>query len=435
MSNESHAAEDVTQAVFVALAQNAARLAGHPVLSGWLHTTARHLAAKSVRAAVRRQLCEQEAAAMNHLLSAENEAPWEDVAPHLDACLGELNDAERDALLLRYFEKKSAPEIAALLGISNAAAQKRVSRAVERLRDFFAHRGVTIGAGGLAVAISANAVQAAPVGLAVTIAAATLSGTAVSTSTVIAATAKTIAMTTLQKAIVTVTVAMLAGAGIYEARQAAQLRGQNQTLQQQQASLAGQIEQLQNERDDAIKRAAGVREVNDGTKSNTNQSELLKLRGEVGVLRRQASEASQGRQVAEQQLAAAMSSEEQFKGHQAATINAAKQAGLAMHMFFADNNNQYPTNYTQLAKELGGSFTISGIDLHALEIVGKGAMDPDHPNMVALRERLSRQAPDGSWKRIYLFADGSVQTATSNDGNFDAWEKQNTFSPSPNQNP
>ena len=437
MVNESHAAEDVTQAVFVALAQNAARLAGHPVLSGWLHTTSRHLAAKSVRAAVRRQLCEQEAAAMNHLLSAENEAPWEDIAPHLDACLGELDDAERDALLLRYFEKKSAPEIAALLGISNAAAQKRVSRAVERLRDFFAHRGVTIGAGGLAVAISANAVHAAPVGLALTISAVALSGTAVSTSTVIAATAKTIAMTTLQKTIVTVTAAMLAGAGIYEARQAAQLRGQNQTLQQQQASLAGQIQQLQGERDDAMKRAAALRDANEETKSNTNQSELLKLRGEVGVLRRQASEAAQGKQAAEQQLAAAMSAEEQFKKHQSATAVAAKQVGLALQLFFMDNGNQYPTNYAQLSKELGGSFTIGGIDLASFDIVGKGARDPDHtnPKMVALRERLSRQAPDGSWKRIYLFDDGRVQVATSNDGNFDAWEKQNTYTPSPNQNP
>ena len=169
MTGEAHSAEDVTQTVFVALAQNAARLAEHPVLSGWLHTTARHLAAKTVRVTVRRQLREQEAAAMNPLLSAENEIPWEHVAPCLDAALGELNEIERDALLLRYFEKKSAPEIAALLGISNAAAQKRVSRAVERLREFFAQRGLTAGTGGLAVVINANAVQAAPLGLAVTI--------------------------------------------------------------------------------------------------------------------------------------------------------------------------------------------------------------------------------------------------------------------------
>ena len=121
MTGDAHAAEDVTQSVFLALAQNAARLSGHPVLSGWLHTTARHLAAKSVRTAVRRQSREQEAVVMNQL--SDNEPLWDNLAPHLDAALGELNDAERDAILLRYFEKKSASEIAALIGISASAAQ------------------------------------------------------------------------------------------------------------------------------------------------------------------------------------------------------------------------------------------------------------------------------------------------------------------------
>ena len=55
------------------------------------------------------------------------------------------------------------------LGTSDDTAQKRVSRAVERLCEFFAKRGVTIGASGLVVVISANAIQAAPLGLALTI--------------------------------------------------------------------------------------------------------------------------------------------------------------------------------------------------------------------------------------------------------------------------
>jgi len=169
MVRDTHLAEDVSQGVFVALAHNARQLADRPVLSGWLHRTAQNLAANAVRSEVRRRAREQKAAAMNELTAAEPEAVWEHIAPHLDAALGELSEPDRDALLLRYFERKSAREMAQTLGVSDDAAQKRVSRAVERLREFFAKHGITVGASGLAVAISANAVQAAPVGLAATI--------------------------------------------------------------------------------------------------------------------------------------------------------------------------------------------------------------------------------------------------------------------------
>lgn len=279
---DSHLAHDVAQGVFVALAKNAAQLLDRPVLSGWLHRTAQNIAAQTVRTDVRRRVREQEAAAMNELLSDQPEAVWKQIAPHLDAALGELSEPDRDALLLRYFERKSAQEMAQTLGISDEAAQKRVSRAVERLREFFSKRNVTIGASGLAVVISANAVQAAPIGLAATISAAVFTGTAVATSTAIATT-KIIAMTTIQKALVTVTVVALAGAGIYEARQAAQLREKNQTLQQQQAPLAEQIQQLRRERDDAVNRWTSM--TDESATRNGNNLELLKLREEVTRLR------------------------------------------------------------------------------------------------------------------------------------------------------
>lgn len=432
MVRDTHLAEDITQGVFVALAQNARQLTDHPVLSGWLHRTAQNLAANAVRTDVRRRIREQEAATMNELLSAESDVSWEHIAPHLDDALGELNEVDRDALLLRYFENKSLREVGATLGTSDDTAQKRVSRAVERLREFFAKRGVTVGVSGLAVVISANAVQAAPVGLAVTVStAAALAGTTFVT-TATATAIKTIAMTTLQKTLFTVTVAVLAGAGIYEARQAVQLRDQNQTLQQLQAPLAEQIQQLQRERDAATNRLASMA----GEMANTkgNNEELLKLRGEIGVLQHRASEASERSRIAEENLATELSAKAQFTKHENATINATKQLDLALRVFSGDDGNQYPTNIAQLAHELRGKFTIDGIDLYSLEFINIGMERSDHPNMVEFRERLCQQAPDGTWKRIYGFADGSVQTATSNDGNFDAWEKANTYSPPPNQN-
>lgn len=298
MTGEAHSAQDVTQAVFVALTQNATRLTNHPVLSGWLHTTARNLAAKHVRAAVRRQHHEQEAAAMNELLATAPDASWDEIAPHLDAAMGELAEPERNVVLLCYFERLTAEEIGSRLAISEAAAQKRVSRAVERLRELFAKRGVTVGAGGLVLVISANAVKAAPVGLAVTISAAALAGTTVTTSTLIAATTTTIAMTTLQKTIVAATVAVLASAGIYEARQAAHLREQNQTLQQQQEPLATQMRLMQGERDQATNRLADSLAENARLKSNPHQYELLKLRGVYSSLKYQLSQTNDATQLA-----------------------------------------------------------------------------------------------------------------------------------------
>jgi RNA polymerase sigma factor (sigma-70 family) len=291
MVRDTHLAEDVTQNAFVALAQNARQLTDRPVFSGWLHRTAQNLAANTVRSDVRRRAREQEAAAMNELLAPEPEAIWEHIAPQLDAALGELNELDRDALLLRYFERKSAREMAQTLGTSEDAAQKRVSRAVEHLREFFAKRGVTVGASGLVVIISANAVQAAPAGLAVTIStAATLAGTTLATTATATAT-KTIAMITLQKTLITVTIAAAVGTGIYEAHQASTLRGQNQTLQQQQATLTGQIAQLKSDNEGLSNRVAQAGR--SPSLSSERLRELLKLRGEVGVLRRQQRELDQ----------------------------------------------------------------------------------------------------------------------------------------------
>jgi RNA polymerase sigma factor (sigma-70 family) len=233
----SHLAEEVSQKVFLALAHNTERLSKRDTVCGWLHRTTHNLSVNVVRSEVRRRTREQEAAVMNQLLSAEPQAAWESVAPELDAALNQLSEPDRDAVLLRYFQHKSAREIAQILGISGEAAQKRVNRAIERLRSFFANRGIAVGSGGLVVLISANAVQAAPVGLAATVSAAALSGTAIHTSTAIATT-KLLVMTTLNKIIIASAVVAALGTGIYHCNQARVLRERLQTLTPQPTATA-----------------------------------------------------------------------------------------------------------------------------------------------------------------------------------------------------
>jgi hypothetical protein len=181
-------------------------------------------------------------------------------------------------VLLRYFERKSAREMAQTLGTTEDAAQKRVSRAVERLREFLIKRGVTAGAGGLTIAISAHAVQAAPAGLALTISgAAAVVGTTAATAT--AATANLVAMTTLQKVLVAATVTLLAGAGVFEGLQASRLRDQAETLQQQQAPFLEHLAALKTDNEHLSNEVAQAQDAN--ALAQAQLSELLKLRGQA----------------------------------------------------------------------------------------------------------------------------------------------------------
>ena len=164
-------AEEIAQSVFADLARNAGKLSnatgGPPVLTPWLYAVTRRTAIDVIRKESRRQLREQIAVEMNNMNATAND--WTQIEPLLDDAMAALDETDRSAVLLRYFENKSLREVGEALGASEDAAQKRVSRAVERLREFFSKRNVTIGASGLAVLISANAVQSAPIGLAVTI--------------------------------------------------------------------------------------------------------------------------------------------------------------------------------------------------------------------------------------------------------------------------
>ncbi len=282
MVHNEHLAEDVTQGVFLALVQNVRRLRNRRALPGWLHQTTQHLAANAVRTEVRRRVREQEAAAMNELLGTQSNPGWELIAPYLDAALGELSEEDRDAVLLRYFENRSLREVGHALGTSDDTAQKRVSRAVERLREFFARRGVTAEASGLIVVISANAVQAAPVGLAAAISTAAALGGTTFTGTATATATKAIAMTTVQKAVVGAALAVAVGTGIYQACETSSLRTQLQTIEQQQGPLTEQIGQLTSKRDEAARSLAGLREA---LRMSTDNRDLLRLRAEATRLR------------------------------------------------------------------------------------------------------------------------------------------------------
>lgn len=166
VNGDGPAAEDVAQAVFTDLARKAPGLTNHPSLTGWLYTSTRYLASKACRAEQSRRSREQEAHAMNQLLqSTDPDTIWQDLRPLLDDAMHDLSASDREAVLLRYFERLPLAEIGARLGLTDKAAHMRIERAIDRLRAALAKRGVTSTVAALALVLTERAIGAVPAGL------------------------------------------------------------------------------------------------------------------------------------------------------------------------------------------------------------------------------------------------------------------------------
>src|ERR1035438_9226430 len=127
------AAQEITQAVFIILAQKANRLLPHPALSGWLYQTTRLTAANFLRTEIRRTRREQEAYMQSLSRQTEPEL-WTQIMPLLEDAMGDLREKDRNALALRFFEGKTFQEIGAAFRVSENAARKRTDYALEKLR-------------------------------------------------------------------------------------------------------------------------------------------------------------------------------------------------------------------------------------------------------------------------------------------------------------
>ena len=275
---DSDAAKDVTQAVFLTLAAKSGTIPRKTALAGWLLRTTRFAAANARRLEQRREHYEQQA--MESCVQSADSV-WRHIEPLLDEALENLAERDRDAIILRFFEQMPLKQVAGKLGISEDGAQKRVSRAVDKLRTFLNRRGVTL----TATALATEAVVAAPAGLAVSVTATSLAGTAAAGTGISATLMKLMAMTKVK-------------AGVAGALVIASVVMPLMVQHQAQARLRNQDEALRQQRDQLAK----LRETNPKLSNqfaqpkssqllpNDQLSELLKLRGEVGLLRNRAQE-------------------------------------------------------------------------------------------------------------------------------------------------
>jgi RNA polymerase sigma factor (sigma-70 family) len=207
VNGNTQLAEDIAQTVFNDLARQAKTLSPEVMIGGWLHRRTCFAAATAMRGERRRLVREREAFEMNALNFNDPDEALAAVAPVLDDAINQLGAEDRDAIVLRFFEQWNLRAIGEVMGTTEAAAQKRVQRALEKLRDLLMRRGVVMPVAALALAVGSASASAAPVGLAATISASALTAAHVGTGFSLS-TLKIMALTKLQTTVIVAAVAV-----------------------------------------------------------------------------------------------------------------------------------------------------------------------------------------------------------------------------------
>ena len=435
VGGDSHRAQDVTQAVFCELARNAPRLIGHRALSGWLYTTARFIGARLQRAETRRLIRERSSQAMSEIENhSATESLWSDLGPVLDEAMGALSGRDRTALVLRFFGNLPLAEVAAGLGTTENAARMRVDRALEKLRIVLTRRGVKSTSSVLGTVLMANAVAPAPVALASSLVGPAMAGAVGSVGIVPAMTLNLIHLMNSTKITVGISaVAMASVVGTYVGMNNAnaRLRAEVAALQSQPAPAV--VDPVPSRSDPNV-------DPGELARLRAEHSELMRLRGEVGLLRTTADqlaaavrEKSQTSPLTDEQVLALSQSRGFRELISSAKMNYVRGWFMGCQAFAQQNGGKMPETMEEVEAFFeppkGWEWTAGLLAKNDFEIVYHGSLDRiEHPErMILIREKqpYDVQNPSGPRKaRTYVFADGHSEVHFSPDGDFDAWEKE-----------
>ena len=388
-NGDAHRAQDVTQTVFIDLARQASKLSSDSMLGGWLHRDTCFVAAKVMRGERRRQLRERQAAEMNAINSDERNL--DEIAPVLDEVINDLGEVDRQAILLRFYERMDLRSVGEALGSSENAAQKRVSRALEELRTALGRRGVTLSAVALGTALVAGAVKAAPAGLAAGVAGPAIAAAAAGSGTTLTV-LKLMATTKLKLAIAgALVVAGIATPVVLQHQARIKLAEANAALkdwEQRNSQLETENERLSN----VVARASAA-----SAQPTETSSELLRLRGEVGQLRETTNALGQqnlGLAAQVTQLESnRVSPEDQLILQKTHATEAMSELLDALKHYASSHDGQFPTDWSQLTvtTKLPGNLAMTDF-----ELVPNGDPFPGFrggTNLIRLRVGLPK--PDG----------------------------------------
>jgi RNA polymerase sigma factor (sigma-70 family) len=422
VNGDTQLAQDVTQTVFIDLAKMAGKLSPEVLLGGWLHRHSCFVAATLLRGEKRRRIRERQALEMK-ALNDQPEPAMAHLAPILDDAINQLQDEDRMAIVLRYFEKAEFRIVGQALGITDDAARMRVSRALDKLQLTLKARGVTLTAAGLGTVLAASAVTSAPAGMALGMASTTLAGLGPSSAATLL---KIVTMTKLQMGIIGTVV--LAGVLTPLAlNHKAQIK-----LKEQDALMRQQADQLAELAAENSRLSNVVNRVNEPGREDPR--ELLKLRGEVGVLKRQIAAANSQLDQAKRQVPTRTPTDtaEEQKQVLFGKMGYTKGWMMAFAIFASKNQGQMPTNFDQAAAFLPDETRAqTNFIPDQYELMYQGSLNDltNAQSVIVLREKDALQDPDGGAHRAYGFADGHSEIHKAVDGNFETWEQQHLVLP------
>jgi chromosome segregation ATPase len=211
------------------------------------------------------------------------------------------------------------------------------------------------------------------------------------------------------------------------------LHGENESLQREITQLKTDNKSLSNR----------LTATGDSKSLSSNQlNELLKLRGEVGGLRTQASQLDRLRKENERLQTALhnansqpvpVDAQEQELQASRAKMDDAKQGMLAFIMFAVDNQQQFPTNFDQASHYLPGDYRQQVETNFDIAYQGSISGITNPASTIVLKEKQAWQASSGKWFKAYGFADGHAELHSEPNGDFEDWESQHTVLPAPNQ--
>jgi RNA polymerase sigma factor (sigma-70 family) len=430
VSGDRHLAEDVTQIVFIHLARKAHKLGPKSMIGGWLHRDTCFVASKVLRQERRRQNREREAALMNSMPD-HSTARFEEVTPLLDQAINSLGNDDRTAIVLRFFEQRDFRSVGLALGTSEDAARMRVGRALNKLQLILQGRGLALSTAALATTLGATAVAAAPAGLAASVA-----GTALAASNAGGLTLALLKFMTITKSNAGLAVLVAGGLAVplfLQHRAQAKLQEQNTALQQQVAAL--------DKRENPP--------VAQAPPTDDRANELLRLRGEVALLRRVTNELATLR-AENQHLRASAADAAKNSGDQPPPAYAtqrgrvAKILAMPLLLYASANQGRFPATLDDAERYFAKAFKLDPFMRDTaefaeisrqFELVYQGSRDElaqsaqdrglDPGSIILIRERQPWRSQDGTWMKSYGMANGAGQLISAGpDGTFDAFEKK-----------